>query len=250
MRNTPDERQQALNGSSRLEHNTVKLFIANKNYSSWSLRPWLLLHMLDVDFEEVLVPFAGGGPQQAFLAFSPSGKVPCLEIDGHTVWDSLAIMETVAERHPAAWPEDFSARAWARSASAEMHSGFFAIRRECSMSCGQRIRLDTPSAELSGEWQRAARLWADGLERFGGPYLAGAQFTAVDAMYAPFAFRAQTYSPVLPAHAAAYLERLLALPPMTEWYAAALLEPFRDADHDREMQAAGTVLEDLRIRAD
>ena len=249
MRNIPADQQRLLHIESWQEQIGLKLFIANKNYSSWSLRPWLLLRMLDAGFEEVLVPFAGSGPQQAFLDFSPSGKVPCLQIDGHTVWDSLAIIETLAERYPAAWPGDFAARAWARSASAEMHSGFFAIRRECSMSCGQRIRLNTASTALDAEWQRAARLWADGLERFGGPYLAGAQFTAVDAMFAPFAFRAQTYNPALPAHAAAYLERLLALPQMAEWYTAALREPFRDADHEREMQAAGTVVEDLRSTA-
>lgn len=228
----------------------MKLFIANKNYSSWSLRPWVLLHMLDVPFEEVLVRFEGSGSQPAFLAFSPSGKVPCLQMDGETVWDSLAIMETLAEKHPAVWPDDFSARAWARSASAEMHSGYSAIRNECGMSCGQRIQLGNPSTELAEEWQRAARLWAKGFERFGGPFLAGEHFTAVDAMFAPFAFRAQTYSPELPGQAADYLKRLLVLPPMVDWYSAALAEPFRDEEHDREMAAAGTILEDLRCPLD
>lgn len=224
----------------------MKLFIANKNYSSWSLRPWVLLRMLGVSFEEVLVPFEGGGPQQAFRAFSPSGKVPCLQVEGQTVWDSLAIIETLAEFYPAAWPADFAARAWARSASAEMHSGFFAIRNECSMSCGQRIRLGAASPALANEWTRTALLWADGLERFGGPFLAGAAFTAVDAMFAPFAFRAQTYRPALPEHACDYIGRVLALPPMVEWYADALAEPWRDADHERHSLAAGEVLEDLR----
>ncbi len=224
----------------------MKLYIANKNYSSWSLRPWVLMQMLQLPFEEVLVPFEGSGPQAAFLAFSPSGKVPCLEVDGHTVWDSLAIMETLAERCPDAWPRDFAARAWARSASAEMHSGFFAIRGECSMSCGQRVRLFAPTPALAQEWRRVAALWGEGLERFGGPFLAGAGFTVVDAMFAPLAFRAQTYGPDLPEHASAYVERLLALPPMIDWYTAALEEPWRDADHEREVLAAGEVLEDLR----
>ncbi len=206
--------------------------------------------MLDVPFDEVLVPFEGSGPQQAFLTFSPSGKVPCLHIDGETVWDSLAIMETLAERYPAAWPADFPARAWARSASAEMHSGFFAIRNECSMSCGQRIRLKAASPALANEWARAAQLWAEGLERFGGPWLAGNSFTAVDAMFAPFAFRAQTYRPDLPGQACAYIDRLLAVPPMVEWYADALAEPWRDADHERDILAVGEVLEDMRREPD
>lgn len=224
----------------------LKLYIANKNYSSWSLRPWVLMRMLDLPFEEVLVPFEGTGPQAAFLEFSPSGKVPCLVMDGVTVWDSLAIVEALAEAFPAVWPADFPARSWARSASAEMHSGFSAIRNECTMSCAQRIRLRAPSEALKAEWQRVEALWQEGLDRFGGPYLAGAEFSAVDAFYAPLAFRAQSYEPELAAHATDYIGRLLALEPMRDWFAAALLEPWRDAAHEREVQALGEVLHDLR----
>jgi glutathione S-transferase len=224
----------------------VKLYIANKNYSSWSLRPWVLLHMLQVPFEEVLVPFVGGGPQPAFHAFSPTGKVPCLELDGVTVWESLAIMETVAERHPSAWPEDWKARAWARAASAEMHAGFSLVRQHCSMSCGQRVALDDPPPGLLAEWQRMDALWTEGLERFDGPFLAGPGFTIVDAFFAPVAFRILTYAPALSSQALDYAQRLRRLPPMQRWYDEAIEEPWRDEDHERDVAAAGTVLEDFR----
>lgn len=228
----------------------MKLHIANKNYSSWSLRPWVLLHMLGVDFEEVLTPFEGGGAQPAFRAFSPSGKVPCLVDGDMTVWDSMAIVETLAERYPAAWPEDRVARAWARSASAEMHAGFSAIRNVCGMSCGQRVRLEDPPPALGEEWRRLDELWTEGLERFGGPFLAGEDFTAVDAFYAPVAFRIQTYAPDLSRSSLDYARRLRDLPPMRDWYLAALAEPWRDEDHEAEVRAAGTVLKDLRVPAD
>jgi glutathione S-transferase len=106
----------------------LKLYIANKNYSSWSLRPWALLQARGIEFEEVLVPFAAGSQPSAFKAFSPTSKVPCLEDNGLLIWDSLAICEYVAEQHPGCWPIDTSARAWARSAAAEMHSGFQTLR--------------------------------------------------------------------------------------------------------------------------
>lgn len=228
----------------------MRLYIANKNYSSWSLRPWVLLRMLQLPFEEVLVPFDGGGPQPAFHAFSPTGKVPCLVTDETTVWDSLAIVETVAEQHPDAWPSDAVARAWARSASAEMHAGFPLIRSWCSMSCGQRVRLTDPPPALAAEWERIDALWCEGLSRFGGPFLAGATFTAVDAFYAPVVFRVLTYEPVLSDDARRYGDRLLDLPPMREWYAAALAETFRDEDHEREVTSVGVVVADERIPAE
>lgn len=230
----------------------VILHIANKNYSSWSLRPWLALRMMDLDFEERLTPFVGGGEQPAFRTFSPSGKVPCLVVDDIVVWDSLAIIEFVAERHPGLWPADRRARAWARSASAEMHSGFPAIRRYCSMSCGQRVRLASPPPSLAKEWVRIDALWNEGIERFGGPFLAGSDFTAVDAFYAPLAFRIQTYSEDgfgLSGSALGYARRLLQLPPMVAWYEAALAETWRDEDHEAEVLAAGTVWADHRVDA-
>jgi glutathione S-transferase len=230
----------------------LELFIANKNYSSWSLRPWLLLHELAIPFDERLVPFSGSGELNPFLIFSPSGKVPCL-VDGNaTVWDSLAIAEYLAEygaeRNHGVWPADPLARAWARSAAAEMHSGFAALRDQCSMSCGVRVRLNAIPPSLHKDIARIGALWNDGLARFGGPFLAGPTFTAADAFYAPVAFRVQTYGLSLDAAAQAYVERIIALPSMQSWYAAALAETWRDAAHEAEVSRAGTVLEDRRAR--
>jgi glutathione S-transferase len=222
------------------------LYITNKNYSSWSLRPWSLLRTLGIPFDERLVPFSDGGSHQRFREFSPTGKVPCL-VDGTTVvWDSLAICEYVAERHPEAWPADPVARAWARSAAAEMHSGFAVLRNDCSMSVGVRIRLHRVSDALRRDVARIDELWCDGLERFGGPFLAGASFTAADAFFVPVAFRVRSYGLGLGAAAAAHAERLLALPSTQEWEAAALRETWREPGHEAEILASGTVLEDRR----
>ena len=223
-----------------------KLYIANKNYSSWSLRPWVLLRELAIPFDEQLVPFPGGGVRSNFREFSPTGRVPCL-IDGRlTIWDSLAIAEYVAEAFPSVWPADRSARAWARSAAAEMHAGFSILRDKCSMNCGVRIRIPDYSPPVLGDWTRIDALWNDGLARFGGPFLAGAGFTAADAFYAPVAFRAQTYDPPLSTHASAYVRMLLELPSMRDWYAAALREPWREDGHEQEARRAGELLQDLR----
>lgn len=220
-----------------------QLFIANKNYSSWSLRPWVLMRQLEIPFEEKLVPF--GGPAD-FFGFSPSGKVPCL-MDGRTVvWDSLAIAEYLAERHAGVWPPDSGARAWARCAAAEMHSGFFDLRGSCTMNCGVRVKLKSISSGLQNDLARLDALWTEGLARYGGPFLAGPAFTAVDAFFAPVAFRLQTYGLELSAPALDYAERLRALQPMQDWYAAALAEPWRDAEHEAEIAQLGTLLQDLR----
>jgi len=219
-----------------------QLIIGNKNYSSWSLRPWALLRELGIPFTERLVPFGSTD----FRAFSPSGRVPVL-VDGTTiVWDSLAITEYLAERHPAVWPVDRAARAWARCGAAEMHSGFGDLRHSCSMSCGQRVRLHTQPAGLKADLLRLQALWTEGLGRFGGPFLAGKAFSAVDAFFCPVAFRVQTYQLELAPEPAAYARRLLALSSLQAWYADALREPFRAASDDADVLAAGTVLEDLR----
>ncbi len=226
-----------------------ELYIGNKNYSSWSLRPWILLRELAIPFREHVVPFDPGTSWTKFRAFSPNGKVPCL-VDGDTVvWDSLAIAEYVAERHPAAWPQDPKARAWARCAAAEMHSGFTGLRQRCSMNCGLRVRLHEIPSTLQRDLDRIDELWSEGLQRFGGPFLAGASFTAADAFFAPVAFRVQTYGLVLGATAAEYANRLLARPALQDWAQAALAEPWRDHEHDDEARAAGTILEDLRAPA-
>jgi glutathione S-transferase len=225
-----------------------ELYIANKNYSSWSLRPWVLLRGLGIPFDEKLVPFLGGvgANWDAFRAFSPTGKVPCLRDGDVTVWDSLAIAEYVAEAHAGVWPADRVARAWARCAAAEMHSGFMALRSVCTMNCGVRVRVEAPDAALRKDIARVGELWNGGLERFGGPFLAGAAFSAVDAFYAPVAFRIQSYGLQLDEASQAYAQRLLDLPAMREWYAAALAETWRDPEHEDEARRAGVWLQDLR----
>jgi glutathione S-transferase len=225
-----------------------ELYIANKNYSSWSLRPWLLMRELGIEFAEQLTPFGDEPRWQAFRKISPSGKVPCL-LDGKTVvWDSLAITEYLAERHPEVWPRDPAARAFARCAAAEMHSGFTELRSRCSMSCGLRARLKESPPALARELARLDALFGDGLARFGGPFLAGKQFGAVDAFFAPVAFRVQSYGLAPGPAAAAYLTRLLGLAGTKAWYAAALAEKFRDPPHEDEIAQAATVTQDLRAR--
>jgi len=171
-----------------------ELVIANKNYSSWSLPPWLLMKQLEVPFRQQIVAFPDGGAWDAYRKLSPSGRLPCLRNGDTVVWDSLAITEYLGERHPGVWPADPAARAWARCAAAEMHAGFAAVRNACSMSCGQRVRLHQVSPAVARDVARLGELWGDGLGRFGGPFLTGKAFTAVDAFFAPIAFRAQTYS--------------------------------------------------------
>ena len=222
------------------------LYIGNKNYSSWSLRPWVLMRELGIPFREIVVPFGGTANPDAFRAFSPTGKVPCL-VDGDiTVWDSLAITEYVGERHAGVWPAEAAARAWARCAAAEMHSGFQALRNTCGMNCGLRIRLHAVDAALARDLRRLEDLWADGLVRFGGPFLTGPRFCAADAFFAPVAFRIQTYDPPLGADARRYVSQLLALPSLAQWYEAALAETWRDAEHEDEVRGVGVWTQDLR----
>lgn len=162
------------------------------------------------------------------------------------VWDSLAIVEYLAEQHANVWPSDKAARAWARSATAEMHSGFGTLRGECPMNCGLRLALNGLSAHLKADVARVDALWQQGLERFGGPFLAGDAFSAVDAFYAPVAFRVQTFSLPVSEKSQAYVERLLALPAMQTWYQAALEEPWRESMHEADTLKNGTVTADLR----
>lgn len=224
----------------------LQLYIANKNYSSWSLRPWLLMRECGIAFDEKLVPFSAGSNWDLFRNFSPNGKVPCLVDGDTTVWDSLAIVEYLAETHAGVWPADVRTRAWARSAAAEMHSGFGALRSQCPMNCGLRVKPNAISADLQRDIARLDELWNEGLSRFGGPFLAGTEFTAVDAFFAPVAFRIQTYALQLSGAAAAYASRLLALPAMQAWYTAGLDEPWRETDHEAEILAAGSLIADYR----
>jgi glutathione S-transferase len=221
------------------------LYIGNKNYSSWSLRPWVLMHEVNIPFRERQVVFGA----DKFSDFSPTGKVPCL-VDGETtVWDSLAVTEYLGERHANVWPAAAPARAWARSATAEMHSGFFALRDVCTMNCGIRVKLKAVPPALQRDLARLEELWAEGIGRFGGPFLTGAQFCAADAFYAPVAFRIQTYEPPINVAARRYAAQLLALPSMQRWYAAALTETWRDEPHEAEARAVGEWTADHRAKA-
>jgi glutathione S-transferase len=222
------------------------LYIANKNYSSWSLRPWVLLSQLNIEFEERLVPFKGAINTEEFSKFAPNGKVPCLHHDQQVIWDSLAICEYLAEQHAELWPVDAQARTWARCATAEMHSGFGALRRECGMTVGVKVKLFQPSAALAADVKRVDQLWNEGLTKFGGPFLAGDRFTIVDAFYAPVVFRCRSFDLALSQAAAEYRDRILNLAAMKKWEQAALAETWRDTDHETEMLQYGEVTADYR----
>jgi glutathione S-transferase len=201
---------------------------------------------LGIPIEEVNHVF-GAGFARSIAGKSPTSRVPVLHHEGRVVWDSLAIVEYLAERHGGVWPTDAAARAWARCAAAEMHSSFQALRNTCGMNCGIRVKLHGVSEALANDVARIAALWTDGLERFGGPFLAGRDFGGVDAFFCPVAFRVQSYGLELPEPAAAYARRLLAAPSMKRWYEAALAEPHRDHDHEVEIAQGGRIVQDLRV---
>lgn len=224
-----------------------ELYIANKNYSSWSLRPWLLMVEQEIPFAERQVALQDGSSWDAFRAFAPNGKVPCLRDGDMVVWDSLAIVEYLAERHPGVWPAGAKARGWARSASAEMHSGFTALRTTCPMNCAVRVELHGIDAALQHDLSRLDELWSEGLVRSGGPFLAGGSFSAVDAFFAPVAWRILSYRLPLEEASLAYARRLRELPGMQRWYAAALAETVRLKDSEETARRVGTVRGDLRV---
>lgn len=223
-----------------------ELVMANKNYSSWSLRPWVLMKARGIPFTERLIPFPGGDSYATYRPHSPSGRVPCLIDDGVPVWDSLAIVEYLAERHPGVWPDDADARAWSRCAAAEMHSSFQTLREVCPMNCGVRVKLRERPPMLERDIARIGELWNEGLERFGGPYLAGSEFTGVDAFFAPVVFRAQSFGLDFGGNGAGYVERMLAEPAMREWDEAALAEPWREPGHEAETTRYGELVADHR----
>jgi len=192
------------------------LVIGNKNYSSWSLRPWVALKTLGLAFEERRIPLDQPNTQQEILKHNPAGKVPCLVDGANVVWDSLAILEYLAEKRPELWPADAAARARARSISAEMHSGFFAVRNAMPMNVRNRYPGKGRNAEVDADIARIDAIWSAAKK----PLLLGA-FSAADAMFAPVAFRFRTYEPALSAASRAYLQALLGLPAMQEWSAAA-----------------------------
>ena len=205
----------------------LKLIIGNKNYSSWSFRPWIGLKVAGIEFEEVLIPLYEPGSAEKILKYSPGGKVPIL-IDGDTaIWESLSILEYLAEKFPKAgfWPEDTRARALARSIAGEMHGGFQALRNHCAMNMARRVikRELTPAVETNV--RRIDTLWTDCRNRYGkgGPFLFG-QYGAADAMSAPIVSRFHTYAVDVGAASRAYMDAVMALPAWHEWYAAGIKE--------------------------
>jgi glutathione S-transferase len=206
---------------------SLKLVIGNKNYSSWSMRPWVLLTQAGIAFEEIQLKFADDNRVIGVEAWSPNRKVPVLFVDGERVWDSLAISETVAELYPEKmlWPEDRQARALARSVCAEMHSGFSSLRSAMPMN----IRASHPgrgmNEDVRRDMDRIVALWDECRGRFGaGGELLFGTFTIADAYYAPVVMRFVTYDPPLNAAARRYVEAVRALPGVAKWVAAARLE--------------------------
>ena len=209
------------------------LVIANKCYSSWSLRPWLLMKQLGIAFDEITIPLDLPDTKEKVLKHSPAGKVPIL-IDGDvTVWESIAIMEYVGETYGArVWPEDLKARAMARSVAAEMHAGFSGLRSACPMNLGKKYAARDRGEAVARDVARFSEIVHQARERFGagGSFLFGA-FSAADAMYAPLVTRLDTYSIALDATTRAYVDMILSLPAFQEWRAAAIKEEWIvDAD--------------------
>lgn len=205
----------------------MKLVIGNKNYSSWSLRPWLLLRSYHIPFEEIRIPLYTGDYHQQILAISPAGRVPVLLDRGLTVWDSLSICEYVSEEylHGRGWPVDKGLRAEARSCAAEMHGGFHALRNHLPMNCRAHHRRVAITPELQLEIQRIDTLWSElrNQHAHSGPWLFG-KFSIVDCMFAPVVFRFSTYDIGLSDEASRYRSHSLDDPSMREWIAAAKME--------------------------
>jgi glutathione S-transferase len=207
----------------------MQLVIGNKNYSSWSFRPWIAMKVLAIPFEEVLIPFGtplGNGEFKARLsAYTPAGMVPVL-IDGDVhVWETLAILEYLAETFPEKhlWPADKTLRAEARALASEMHAGFSALRGECPMNMRRPVRERALSEAARENVKRLETMWTDARARHGGPFLLGT-FCAADAMYAPVVARLFTYGIRVNRDALAYMEAVMALPAWGEWKGAALKE--------------------------
>jgi glutathione S-transferase len=224
-----------------------KLYIGNKNYSSWSMRPWVLLTQAGIPFEEVMVRFdafdAGSQFKQRLQGLSPTGKVPLLVDDGLAIWDTLAIAEYLAEQFPdqPLWPQDGRARAQARSVCAEMHAGFQALRSHCPMNIeaelpevGQLIWRDQPA--VRADVARLVAMWGDLLTQHGGPLLFG-DFSIADAYFAPVCMRIKTYGLPVPPQIAAYVAQVRALPGVKAWVDGALAEhDFRDFEEPYRLQ--------------
>lgn len=227
----------------------MQLYIGNKNYSSWSMRPWVLLRNADIAFEEVVLRFDSMAPGSAFKnaieKISPTGRVPCLIDDGLVVWDTLAIAEYLAEKYPekTLWPVDVKARARARSVCAEMHSGFSALRSACMMN----IEADLPhigalalrdKAAVRADVARLEAMWCELLAQFGGPYLFGERFGIADAFFAPVCMRLKTYHLSQNPTIRAYVAHICTTPGVAQWIEQALREnDFRDFEEPYRLHA-------------
>ena len=221
------------------------LVTANRNYSSWSLRPWMLMKALGIPFRDRIEPFTKAINYEEFRTFSPTGQVPVL-IDGErTVWDSLGIVLYLAQRHEGVWPDDGETRAYVMCATAEMHAGFGALRSQCPMNVGVRVRKTAPDTGLEKDVARLREVFENGLLRFGGPWLAGPRFSALDAFFAPVAYRVRTYGLDV-GTGAAWVEHILEHEAMREWERAALSESWREQSHEDELAAMGVITEDFR----
>jgi glutathione S-transferase len=205
----------------------LKLVIGNKNYSSWSMRPWLALRANDIAFDEVFVPLYtdNKADKDRILSVTLSGKVPALIDDDVTVWDSLSILEYLAEKFPQKklWPQSPASRAHARSISAEMHSGFAALRNECGMNLHRPVRAIALSDDARANAARIQEIWTECHRRYGGPFLFGA-FSAADAMYAPVVHRFRTYAIEVAPGARHYVDAMMSLPAFQQWTREGLAE--------------------------
>ena len=221
------------------------LITANRNYSSWSLRPWLLMKALGIPFDDRLEPFTKPDNYEDFREFSPTGQVPVLIDGARVIPDSLGITLYLAERHAGVWPADEEARIFAQGAVAEMHGGFGHLRNDCTMNVGVRVTPKPMSEGLRRNVARVREIFENGLSRFGGPWLAGAEFGAADAFYAPVAWRIRTYGLDV-GKGQAWVDHVIAHPAMQQWEAEALAESWREVAHEEELAAAGTITADYR----
>lgn len=224
---------------------TYTLITANRNYSSWSLRPWLLMKALDIPFAERFEPFTRADNFEVFRKFSPTGQVPVLIHGDRVIPDSLGITLYLADRHPGIWSADPEARTFAQIGVAQMHGGFGHLRDDCTMNVGVRVQPKPMSEGLKRDVLRMREIMEQGLNRFGGPWLAGSTFCAIDAFYAPIAFRIRTYGLDV-GDGARWVDHVLAHPAMQQWEAVALAETWREEAHEAELAAAGVITADYR----
>lgn len=226
----------------------MHLLIGNKVYSSWSLRPWIVMRARDIPFDETVVPLRMPETAAAIKKHSPSGKVPCLTHGTVTVWESLAIMEYLAELYPdkAIWPKAVAARAHARAISAEIHAGFMNLRKHCPMVVTQRFASAPLPEDVQGDVARITAIWNEARSTFAdaaaGPFLYGA-FSAADGMYAPIVTRLRTYSIAVDAVSQRYVDAVLAHPAYRDWLASAAAEPWVLIQNEGDVP-----IEDLRAK--